>query len=147
MQPFSGDGHQTRWSRSTGLGRGVKHPADPAVSGESIAQGSRPKCDGHFARPPARGVFSPGFGFLGPGCPHPDRVETERDAISHANGAGRSATKRCDAVVRLFYRETARRPQRVRPDLRADVTAHITSLPGECEPALDLKSVGGARYA
>jgi len=28
-------------------GRGVKHPADPAVSGESIAQGSRPKCDGH----------------------------------------------------------------------------------------------------
>src|SRR2546428_6372069 len=90
---------------------------------------------------------APGLVFLGPGCPHPDRVETERDAISHANGAGRSATKGSDAVVRLFYRETARRPQRVRPDLRANVTAHITSLPGECEPALDLKSVGGARYA
>src|SRR5207245_10672972 len=27
-------------------------------------QRSRPKCDGHFARPPTRGVFGPGFGFF-----------------------------------------------------------------------------------
>jgi len=142
--PFSGDGHQMGWSRNTGLGKGRETSPDPAVSGESIAQGSRPKCDGHFARPPARGVFSPGFGFfLWAGVRTPTTVEPERDAIRHANGAGRVAAKRSDAVVRLFYRRN--RP--VARSVSAPTSARMSQLtsrvwPGECEPALDLKSIG-----
>src|SRR2546422_310737 len=62
MQPFPGDAHQTTGAlRAAGRG----HETSNRVSRirNSIAQGSRPKCDGHFARPPTRGVVSPGFGF------------------------------------------------------------------------------------
>src|SRR2546427_8348923 len=62
MQPFPGDAHQTSGAlRAAGRG----HETSNRVSRirNSIAHWSRPKCDGHFARPPTRGVVSPGFGF------------------------------------------------------------------------------------
>src|SRR5947208_11231170 len=62
MQPFPGDAHQTGGAlRAAGRG----HETSNRVSRirNSIAHWSRPKCDGHFARPPTRGVVSPGFGF------------------------------------------------------------------------------------
>src|ERR1041385_4098847 len=84
MQPFPGDAHQTSGALRA-AGRGHETSSRASRIRNSIAHWSRPKCDGHFARPPTRGVVSPGFGFFyGPG---------ERIATASKLNVTRSATR------------------------------------------------------
>src|SRR5213082_3100678 len=71
----------------------MKHLPPSVVRQQAeIMQGSRPKCDGHFARPPARGAVSPGSGFFGGGGGEPCQWSVERIATAATSNSTRSAT-------------------------------------------------------